>query len=102
MDRDYVRYWGLLYAPRCWEGISPRCPTGAEQQQRPKHVGGLEITRARNPEWTDEEKEKLMREQMQGELFDAAQAREQIRTLRKVPFDFHYRCVFETPDGETE
>ncbi|MEX3842344.1 hypothetical protein [Paraburkholderia sp. BR10882] len=33
---------------------------------RPKRLLGLDITKARNPDWTDEEREKLLREQMQG------------------------------------
>ena len=69
---------------------------------RPKRLLGLEITKARNQEWTEEEKEKLMREQMQGDLFSEADAKRQVKELRKVPFDFHYRYVCDTPEGETE
>ena len=35
---------------------------------------------------SDEEKEKLMREQMQGDLFSEAEAKRQVKELRKVPF----------------
>jgi hypothetical protein len=67
---------------------------------RPKRLLGLDITKARHQEWTDEEKEKLMREQMQGDLFSEAEAKRQVKELRKVPFDFHYRYVCDTPEGE--
>ena len=69
---------------------------------RPKKVLGLEIKDARNQEWTDEEKEKLMRAQMQGDLFSEAQAKQQVRELRKVPFDFYYSYLCDAPDGEKE
>lgn len=69
---------------------------------RPKRLLGLDITKARHQEWTDEEKAKLMREQMQGDLFSEAEAKRQVKELRKVPFDFHYRYVCDTPEGEKE
>jgi len=69
---------------------------------RPKQVIGLEISKARNAEWTEEEREKLTREQMQGDLFPEAEARRQVRELRKVPYDFYYRYVCDTPEGEKE
>ena len=69
---------------------------------RPKKLLGLEIAKARNQDWTDEEKEKLMREQMQGDLFSEAEAKRQVKELRKVPFDFYYRYVCDTPEGEKE
>jgi len=69
---------------------------------RPKKVLGLEIKDARSKEWTDEEKEKLMRAQMQGDLFSEAQAKQQVKELRKVPFDFYYSYVCDTPEGEKE
>ncbi|AIC11631.1 hypothetical protein [Xylella fastidiosa] len=68
----------------------------------PKKVLGLEIKDARNKNWTEEEKEKLMRAQMQGNLFSEAQAKHQVKELRKVPFDFYYYYVCDTPDGEQE
>lgn len=69
---------------------------------RPKRLLGLDITKARNPDWTDEEREKLLQEQMQGNLFSEAEERKQVKQLRKVPFDFHYRYVCDTPEGEKE
>jgi hypothetical protein len=62
----------------------------------------LEISNARNNDWTDEEREKLTREQMQGNLFSEVEARRQVKELRKVPYDFYYRYVCDTPDGEEE
>lgn len=69
---------------------------------RPKQVLCLVIKDARNKAWTDEEREKLTRAQMQGDLFSEAQARQQVRELRKVPFDFYYSYLCDTPDGEKE
>ena len=69
---------------------------------RPKRLLGLDITKARHPNWTQEEREKLAREQMQGDLFSEAEAKQQVKQLRKVPYDFHYRYLCETPEGEKE
>ncbi len=69
---------------------------------RPKRVISLDITPARNPEWTEEELAKLLREQVQGNLFDEAEAKRQVRELKKIPFDFYYRYVCDTPNGEIE
>lgn len=66
----------------------------------PKQVVGLLIKDARNKEWTDEEREKLTRAQMQGDLFSEAQARQQVRELRKVPYDFYYSYLCDTPTSE--
>lgn len=67
---------------------------------RPKKLIGLEIIKARNQDWTDEEREKLMREQMQGDLFSEVEVKRQVKDLRKVPFDFYYQYVCDTPEGE--
>ena len=69
---------------------------------RPDRLLGLDITKARNTDWTHEEREKLAREQMQGDLFSEAEAKQQVKQLRKVPFDFHYRFLCKTPEGEKE
>ena len=69
---------------------------------RPKKLISLEITKARNHDWTEEEKEKLMREQMQGDFFSEAEAKRQVKELRKVPYDFYYRYVCDSPNGEDE
>jgi hypothetical protein len=68
----------------------------------PKQLIGLEISKARNSDWTEEEKNKLIREQLQDDLFTEEQAKDQIRQLRKVPFDFYYRYVCDTEEGEKE
>ena len=69
---------------------------------RPERLLGLDITQARHSDWTEEEQEKLAREQMQGDLFSEAEAKQQVKQLRKVPYDFHYRYLCETPEGEKE
>jgi hypothetical protein len=69
---------------------------------RPKSVLGLDVVKARNPKWTEDEKEKLAREQMQCDLFSEADAKRQVKELRKVPFDFYYRYLCDSPEGEKE
>jgi hypothetical protein len=69
---------------------------------RPKTVLSLDIVKARNTEWTEEEQEKLAREQMQGDLFSEDDAKRQVKELRKVPLDFYYRYLCDTPEGEKE
>lgn len=69
---------------------------------RPKKIVKLEIVQAKSLDWTPEEKEKLMREQMQGDLFSQKDAERDIATLRKVPFDFYYHYLCDTADGEKE
>src|SRR3546814_2332911 len=39
---------------------------------------------------------------MQGNLFSEVEERKQVKQLRKVPFDFHYRYICDTPEGEKE
>jgi len=67
---------------------------------RPKQVLALEIVPARNNEWTNEEREKLLRHEMQGQLFSDTQIRKITRTLRKVPYDFYYTYTYDSPEGE--
>ena len=67
---------------------------------RPKRILGLLIEKARNTSWTDEEREKLLREQMQGNLFSEKEAKAQVGELRKIPYDFYYSYLCETPEGE--
>jgi hypothetical protein len=67
---------------------------------RPKRLLGLDITKARHPDWTDDEREKLIQEQMQANLFSGDEERKQLKQLRKVPFDFYYRYAYDTPAGE--
>ncbi len=67
---------------------------------RPKKILALEIVEAKNTDWTDEEREKLLRYETQGQLFSDTEIKKITKTLRKVPFDFYYRYACDTPDGE--
>lgn len=67
---------------------------------RPRQVLALEIVEARNGEWTEEEREKLLSYEIQGQLFSDAEVKKITQTLRKVPFDFYYRYICDTPEGE--
>ncbi len=68
---------------------------------RPSRVLGLDITAATKPNWNEAEKSKLLRQQHQRGLFEPAQAKP-VSSLRKVPFDFHYRYVCKSGDGERD
>lgn len=68
---------------------------------RPKRLLGLDITPLKDPLWTAAEKEKLLGRQKQAGLFDANDATD-IKLLRKLPFDFHYRYVCEVDHEERE
>lgn len=65
---------------------------------RPARILGLDISPAGSPEWTEEEKAKLVSLQRQAELFDDTDMRS-VAQLRKLPFDFHYRYACDTPQG---
>lgn len=69
---------------------------------KPKKLIELEIVKSRNPDWTEEEKDKLAYEQMQSELFSEQEAKKQVKELRKVPYDFYYRYLCDSDDGEKE
>ncbi|MBY0270359.1 MAG: hypothetical protein K2X06_10845 [Burkholderiales bacterium] len=80
-----------------------RLTTGASLALlRPKRILNLEIRTARYADWTADEKAKLVQEQMQGNLFVQAEAEQQIRELKKIPFDFYYNYVCDSPEGEVE
>ena len=64
---------------------------------RPKKLVGLEINPTKEKDWTQEELDKLMQLQKQGELFQ--ETRSSVRVLQKIPFDFHYHYECETPAG---
>ncbi|MBK7353289.1 MAG: hypothetical protein IPI97_03770 [Nitrosomonas sp.] len=68
----------------------------------PQKLIELEIKKAKYPDWTDEEKNKLISGQMQGNLFSESDAQKQVKILKKVPFDFYYKYLCDTPDGERE
>ena len=59
---------------------------------RPAKIVGLDITPASTLDWTKSEIGKLLNAQKQVDLFDATDAKS-IATLKKLPFDFHYRYV---------
>lgn len=58
---------------------------------RPSLLLDVDITAADHPDWTETEKAKLLQEQMQGNLFDALEDQRTLKTLRKLPYNFHYR-----------
>ena len=55
---------------------------------RPKAISSFEITPAKEPNWSDEDYEKLA----QDGLFDTAEMRDRI-VLRKIPFDYYYKYI---------
>ncbi|MFV5214616.1 hypothetical protein ACLIIZ_12915 [Azonexus caeni] len=65
---------------------------------RPQRLIDLLITSADTPEWTPEEKAKLMQAQTQGSLFDQHDEQKSLKLLKKLPFDFHYVYACES-DG---
>jgi hypothetical protein len=68
---------------------------------RPKRIVALEIKPVNDPEWTDDEKAKLVKMQQQGDLFDETD-KKSVAQLRKLPFDFHYRYECDAPNGTVE
>lgn len=68
---------------------------------RPSKIIGLDITPTERPQWTPEEKQKLLRHQQQSGLFDETDAKN-IATLKKLPFDFHYRYRCHSNGNYTE
>lgn len=65
---------------------------------RPQSVVALEITPVANNQWTEEELAKLLQHQTQAGLFDDTDQKA-VNTLRKLPFDFHYRYTCQAPGG---
>ena len=65
---------------------------------KPARILGLDITPTETPDWTPEEKKKLLQLQPQTKLF-AATDRAQIAMLRKIPFDFYYRYSYPGTNG---
>jgi hypothetical protein len=56
---------------------------------RAARILSLEVTAAKTPDWTQDERQKLIQQQQQGDLFADPEAAA-LRTLRKLPFNFHY------------
>lgn len=57
---------------------------------KPKHIERLEIKLSRNANWTEEELEKLLQSQRQGHLFEQENEKNELKQLRKLPYDFYY------------
>lgn len=57
---------------------------------RPTRITSLEITPSERPNWTAEELDKLRKIDLQGSLL-ADEDEKAFATLKKLPFDFHYR-----------
>src|SRR5437879_3193330 len=69
---------------------------------RPKRIVELEIEESDKPDWTEDEREKLLQLQAQGELFQQDEEAKQLRLLRKIPHDFYYRYEAQTSSGVAE
>jgi hypothetical protein len=67
---------------------------------RPSRLVNLDITNAQSPEWTPDEVAKLMQAQAQASLFDQDAEQRSLRTLRKLPYDFHYVYQCSSTNGE--
>lgn len=61
---------------------------------RPKRLLELQITRCKQPDWTEADKIKLSQEG----LFDTVEVKAR-KPLRKLPYDFHYRYECVTAAG---
>jgi hypothetical protein len=68
---------------------------------KPSRVKSLEIKPTAEPDWTEEEKAKLLQMEQQSDLFNESDA-SSLRQLRKIPYDFHYRYECETSAGLKE
>jgi len=68
---------------------------------RPKAITGLDVKKVDNPNWTEDEKTKLLQAQNQGSLFEETEAKD-LRLLKKLPYDFHYRYSCDTLAGPVE
>jgi len=66
---------------------------------RPKRILELEIEESDKPDWTEEEKQKLLQLQAQVELFKEDEELKQLRLLKKIPHDFYYRYEAEGSGG---
>ncbi|WP_292310671.1 hypothetical protein [Mesorhizobium sp.] len=68
---------------------------------RPSSIIALDITPSTSPDWTTQERAKLLKHQRQAGLFDDADA-PAIKALRKLPHEFHYRYQCNVEDGTRE
>lgn len=69
---------------------------------RPTRILGLDIKKAENPTWTEQEKKKLLGLQQQTALFDEVEEGKQIRLLEKLPYDFYYRYECDDINGQPQ
>lgn len=65
---------------------------------KPQHITRLEIKSSKEPDWTEDERRKLLQMQKQNSLFDEAENRRQVKLLEKIPYDFYYHYQGEA-DG---
>jgi hypothetical protein len=65
---------------------------------RPKRISRLEVKNSKEPDWTEEERRKLLQMQQQNSLFDETENRRQVKLLEKIPHDFYYHYEGEA-DG---
>lgn len=61
---------------------------------KPARIVALDITAVDDPEWSEVELQKLVAHEQQAGLFDSSDDKA-MRTLRKLPFAFHYRYECE-------
>jgi len=66
----------------------------------PVRLVDIDMIAAKHAQWTSEELAKLQQAQMQSGLFSEDEAKTQIKTLRKLPFDFYYQYACAAPEGE--
>lgn len=66
---------------------------------RPSRLLGFEIEAVGSPDWTEDELTKLLQEQQQGSLFDLEEDQRTLKTLKKLPYHFHYRYECQTSEG---
>lgn len=66
---------------------------------RPNRIVALEIEKAGTPDWTQDEKDKLLQLQAQGDLFQKDEEAGQLRLLKKIPYDFYYRYEAASVSG---
>ena len=69
---------------------------------RPRRILALDIEPADAPDWTQDEKDKLLQLQAQGHLFGEDEEARQLRLLRKIPHDFYYRYEAATASGVSQ
>lgn len=67
---------------------------------RPRRLVDLEIKAERHKDWTQEERDKLMRDQAQGNLFQETSS--SLQQLQKMPFSFYYRYECDGPSGKLQ